>query len=67
MNRDQLRNLQAPLKELYRDDPSTALVTLPAAGTLGAGVQGDLLLTSHIGVRAMYNGLFTLTTTQTNR
>jgi len=36
------------------------------AGTLGAGVQGDLLLTSHIGVRAMYNGLFTLTTTQTN-
>lgn len=36
------------------------------AGTLGAGVQGDVLLTSHIGVRAMYNGLLTLSTTQTN-
>jgi len=52
-------------------------VTLPAraqldlsvaarAGTLGAGVEADLLLTSHIGVRAGYNGLVTVTYTTDN-
>jgi uncharacterized OsmC-like protein len=38
MNRDELRSLQAPLKERYQDDPAAALVTLRAAGTLGAGI-----------------------------
>jgi uncharacterized OsmC-like protein len=38
MDRDGLRALQAPLKERYRDDPSTALVTLHADGALGEGV-----------------------------
>jgi uncharacterized OsmC-like protein len=33
-----LRGLQAPLKQRYRDEPSTALVTLRAEGQLGAGV-----------------------------
>ena len=38
MDRDQLRAVQEPLKERYREDPDEALVTLGATGTLGAGV-----------------------------
>ena len=38
MNRDQLRSVQEPLKERYRDDPESALVTLRASGTLGEGI-----------------------------
>lgn len=34
MNADELRALQAPVKQRYRDDPATALVTLSASGTL---------------------------------
>jgi uncharacterized OsmC-like protein len=36
---DQLRALQAPLKERYRDQPGAALVTLSATGELGEGVS----------------------------
>jgi uncharacterized OsmC-like protein len=39
MNGDQLRALQAPLKERYREDPAAALVTLRARGELGEGVS----------------------------
>src|SRR3954471_21809606 len=39
MDRDQLRALQAPLKERYRDKPDDALITLKADGTLGEGVS----------------------------
>src|SRR5437868_2661531 len=35
MNADQLRALQAPLKEQYRSEPDAALVTLRAQGRLG--------------------------------
>ena len=35
MNADELRNLQAPLKSLYRAEAGAALVTLKAHGTLG--------------------------------
>src|SRR6266516_2912991 len=38
MNAEELRSLQAPLKELYRQQPETALVTLHAEGRLGEGV-----------------------------
>ena len=38
MNREQLRAVQEPLKERYRHDPDSALVTLRAMGTLGEGV-----------------------------
>ena len=34
MDRDALRTLQEPLKQRYRDEPQTALVTLRATGTL---------------------------------
>ena len=36
MESDQLRALQGPLKERYREDPSAALVTLRAAARLDA-------------------------------
>jgi uncharacterized OsmC-like protein len=35
MNADQLRALQAPIKERYRERPNTALVTLRAEGRVG--------------------------------
>lgn len=34
-----LRSIQAPLKELYRNQPETARVTLKAEGKLGEGVS----------------------------
>ena len=39
MDRDQLRTLQAPLKERYKAYPHAALVTLSASGELGEGVS----------------------------
>ena len=38
MDRDQLRTLQAPLKERYQAEPDAALVTLSASGELGEGI-----------------------------
>ena len=38
MNSEELRALQAPLKERYRADPSSALITLRAEGKLGEGI-----------------------------
>ena len=38
MNADELRALQAPLKERYREASSAALITLRAEGRLGEGV-----------------------------
>ena len=38
MDRDELRALQAPLKERYREDPQAALVTLSAEGDLDEGI-----------------------------
>lgn len=38
MNRDQLRAIQAPLKQRYREDPEAAYITLKAEGELGEGV-----------------------------
>ncbi|HVN82341.1 MAG TPA: OsmC family protein [Terriglobia bacterium] len=38
MNAEQLRELQAPLKERYRNEPEAARVTLIARGRLGAGI-----------------------------
>jgi uncharacterized OsmC-like protein len=39
MKSEELRAKQAPLKELYRQSPATALVTLTAEGRLGEGVS----------------------------
>jgi uncharacterized OsmC-like protein len=39
VERDELRSIQAPLKEHYERSPESALVTLEAEGTLGEGVS----------------------------
>jgi uncharacterized OsmC-like protein len=38
MKADELKEVQAPLKERYRETPSAALITLRAKGKLGEGV-----------------------------
>jgi uncharacterized OsmC-like protein len=38
-NSSELRELQSPLKERYRDDPESALITLQAEGTLDEGIS----------------------------
>ncbi len=38
MDSEELRALQKPLKERYREDPTVAVVTLHAAGTLDDGI-----------------------------
>lgn len=38
MNAEELRALQAPLKEIYRDTPEAALITLRARGRVGEGI-----------------------------
>jgi uncharacterized OsmC-like protein len=39
MQSDELRAVQAPLKERYAEEPEAALVVLSATGTLGEGVS----------------------------
>jgi uncharacterized OsmC-like protein len=39
MKADELRSLQAPLKERYRERPDAARVTLSAEGRIGAGIS----------------------------
>ena len=39
MDRDELKAVQAPLKQLYREEPGTARITLHAEGELGADVS----------------------------
>ena len=39
MDASVLRELQAPLKQRYRDEPEAAIVTLKAAGEVGEGVS----------------------------
>ncbi|MGH8732440.1 MAG: OsmC family protein [Burkholderiales bacterium] len=38
MNAEQLKALQAPIKERYRKDPAAAVVTLRAQGRIGEGI-----------------------------
>ena len=38
MNADELRTLQAPLKDRYRNEPGAAVVTLRAEGRIGEGI-----------------------------
>jgi uncharacterized OsmC-like protein len=39
MNSSELRNIQAPLKEKYRNQPESAIITLKAQGEIGEGVS----------------------------
>ena len=42
MNSEQLRTLQAPLKEKYKSEPASAVITLRAEGKLGEGVSCNI-------------------------
>ena len=42
MDSTALRELQAPLKARYRDDPEAAVVTLKASGSLGEGITCNI-------------------------
>ena len=39
MNATELKNLQAPLKEKYREQPESAVITLKAQGKIGEGIS----------------------------
>ncbi len=39
MNSIELKNLQAPLKEKYRTEPASAIITLKAEGKIGEGIS----------------------------
>ena len=39
MNSTELKNLQAPLKEKYRQQPESAIITLKAKGQIGDGIS----------------------------
>jgi uncharacterized OsmC-like protein len=39
MNSEELKALQAPLKEKYRDHPESAIITLKAEGKVGEGIS----------------------------
>ena len=39
MNATELKNLQTPLKEQYRERPESAIITLKAQGNLGEGIS----------------------------
>ncbi len=42
MNADTLRAVQAPLKDLYRQEPAAALITLRSQGRIGEGISCKL-------------------------
>ena len=39
MNSEELKNIQAPIKEKYREQPEAASITLKAQGKLGEGIS----------------------------
>ncbi len=39
MNAEELKKLQSPLKEKYREQPETAVITLSASGAIGEGIS----------------------------
>ncbi len=62
MNTDELRSLQAPLKEQYKVTPEAALITLRARGRAGEGVSckietGKALVTAGLHPATGGNGL----------
>jgi uncharacterized OsmC-like protein len=54
VDRDDLRALQAPLKERYKDEPEAALVTLAATATLGEGVSCSVQTARAIAVAGLH-------------
>lgn len=52
MDRDELKAIQAPLKDRYRDEPTSAVITLEASGELGAESISCSVQTGQALVRA---------------
>ena len=42
MKSEELRSIQKPLKERYREEPKTAMITLKAQGRIGEGVSCNI-------------------------
>ena len=42
MNPNELKNVQAPLKEKYRSQPESAMITLKARGKIGEGISCNI-------------------------
>jgi len=62
MKSEELRALQAPLKERYKADPAAALITLRRSGQLGAGITcgvetGKMLVEAGLHPATGGNGL----------
>ena len=63
MKSDELRAMQAPLKQRYREQPEAALITLKAEGRLGEGITcsvqtGKALVEAGLHPATGGNGLF---------
>ena len=54
MERDELRALQAPLKERYKTEPEAAVITLSANGELGEGVACSVQASRAIAVAGLH-------------
>jgi uncharacterized OsmC-like protein len=54
MRADELRSVQAPLKERYRSDPGAAEITLSASGTLDEGVSCSVRTGSAIAAAGLH-------------
>ena len=54
MRADELRSIQAPLKERYRDEPGAAVVTLTAQGALGEGVSCSVETARAVAVAGLH-------------
>src|SRR5262245_37641230 len=54
MQADELRAVQAPLKERYREDPGAAVVTLSASGKLGDGVTCSVATGRGVAVAGLH-------------
>ena len=52
MDAEELRSIQAPLKQRFRDDPGAALITLRAAGTLDDSAVSCRVDTGRVMVEA---------------
>jgi uncharacterized OsmC-like protein len=63
MNAIELKNLQAPLKDKYRDDPEAAIITLKAQGIVGENISckvdtGRAIVEAGLHPATGGNGLF---------
>jgi len=63
MNSEQLKNLQAPLKEKYREEPKSAIITLKAEGKVDEGITckietGRALVQAGLHPATGGNGMF---------